>query len=336
MGKLTNVSVIRDYKSEEANEYFTNYMKRSNPFFFGRVGGSDYIAARDYFNDKNLINNKVWYEEALHSVKRSNGYFDFSNKKENFVKYLDNIIHYYKISDDVSYCNDNLLNGFDHDSFNDLDRNFLNYILDGKTALSYNFIEELTPFLKSFKIWGENLKVLIVSPLSKSIQHQDKFRNNFFKNYTYPNFQTLTYNTNITYSNDPRDNKSTLNVKTDNWHEECIRMADDISRIDFDIAFLSCASYSMFLGNYIRDSLKKKSLYFGGVLNAYFNIYGGRFNSTDKFKKIFDDAGLDLRYQIDPLELPEIYKINSGRGKITESLAGYFGSKDGKYSFKKR
>ena len=31
-----------------------------------------------------------------------------------------------------------------------------------------------------------------------------------------------------------------------------------------------------------------------------------------------------------------IHKINSGRGKITESLSAYFGSKDGKYKFKKR
>jgi hypothetical protein len=132
------------------------------------------------------------------------------------------------------------------------------------------------------------------------------------------------------------DNKHTLNVETSNWHEECQRMTEDIRHIDFDVAFLSCASYSMFLGNFIKDVLGKKSIYLGGIVNAYFNIYGGRYAHMEKFHNIFSNAGLNLEYQIDPLELADIDKINSGRGKITESLSAYFGSKDGKYKFKKR
>jgi hypothetical protein len=178
--------------------------------------------------------------------------------------------------------------------------------------------------------------VLIISPLSLSIEYQNKNRNNFFKNYKYPNFELVTYNSTLTYSNDSRDDKKVLNVTTDNWHQECLKMASEIKTIDFDIAFLSCGSYSMFLGNYIRDTLGKKALYFGGVLNVYFNIYGNRFGTMEKFKDIFSNAGLDLTYQIDPLELKNILQINSGRGKLTESLGAYFGSKDGRHSFKKR
>lgn len=336
MPVLNNVSVINNYTSPEAQNYFSNYMKKSTPFFFGRIGGSDYIAARNYFNNKNLINDKKWYDETLLSVKRFNGYFDFENKKENFQKYLEDMILFYKNANDVCYCNDNLLNGFSNNSFNELDYNFLNYIIEGKTALHYNFIEDLTPFLQSFKSWGDDLKILIVSPLSKSIEYQNQFRDNFFKDYKYPNFKLLTYNSKITYSNHPNDNKNTLDVKTANWHEECQRMAEDIKSIDFDMAFLSCASYSMYLGNFIRDVLEKKALYLGGILNAYFNIYGGRFGSMEKFQHIFSNAGLYLEHQIDPLELSDIDKINSGRGKKTESLAAYFGSRDGRYSFKKR
>ena len=113
-------------------------------------------------------------------------------------------------------------------------------------------------------------------------------------------------------------------------------MAEEIADIDFDIALLSCGSYAMHLGNYIKDSLNKKSIYLGGILNMYFNIYGERYNPDGNYKFIYENAGLNLDYQIDPLELDHIDRINSGRGKRTESLNAYFGKKDGSYSTKAR
>ena len=330
---LNNVTIIEDYTSVEAQNYFTNCMTQSTPLFFARVGGSDFETVRDYYYNKNLIDDEQWYNDASLRVKKFNGYFDFENKKENFQKYLEDMILFYKNSNAASLC---FYAGARNLPIREIDRDFLNYVLEGKTCLNYGFIEELTPFLKSFKNWGDGLKILIISPLSKSIEYQNQFRDKFFEDYRYPNFQLLTYDSKITYSDHPMDNKHTLNVETSNWHEECQRMAEDIRHIDFDVAFLSCASYSMFLGNFIRDVLGKKSLYFGGIVNAYFNIYGGRYAHMEKFHNIFSNAGLNLEYQIDPLELADIDKINSGRGKITESLSAYFGSKDGKYKFKKR
>lgn len=330
---LSNVTIIEDYTSVEAQNYFTNCMKQSTPLFFARVGGSDFETVRDYYYNKNLIDDKQWYDDASLRVKKFNGYFDFENKKENFQKYLEDMILFYKNSNDASLC---FYAGASNLSIRKMDCDFLNYVLEGKTCLNYSFIEELTPFLKSFKNWGDGLKILIISPLSKSIEYQNQFRDKFFKDYSYPNFQLLTYNSKITYSDHPMDNKHTLNVETSNWHEECQQMAEDIRHIDFDVALLSCASYSMFLGNFIRDVLGKKSIYLGGIVNAYFNIYGGRYASMEKFHNIFSDAGLNLEHRIDPLELEDIHKINSGRGKTTESLNAYFGSKDSRSGFKQR
>ena len=191
MSILNNVTIIEDYKSAEAQNYFTNCMKQSTPLFFARVGGSDYDAVRDYYYNKNLIDDKQWYDNASLRVKKYNGYFDFENKKENFQKYLEDMMLFYKNSDAASL-------GFYTGASNILipqnDCDFLNYVLEGKTSLNYDFIEELTPFLKSFKNWGDGKKILIISPLSKSIEYQNQFRDNFFKDYSYPNFQLLTYN----------------------------------------------------------------------------------------------------------------------------------------------
>ena len=49
-------------------------------------------------------------------------------------------------------------------------------------------------------------------------------------------------------------------------------MYDDISKIDFDIAFLSCGMYSIILGDLIKNKLKKKAIYIGGMLNVIFNF----------------------------------------------------------------
>jgi hypothetical protein len=130
-----------------------------------------------------------------------------------------------------------------------------------------------------------------------------------------------TYNTNITYNTD-EDTKESLKITTDNWHQECERMASQIQHIDFDVALLSCASYSMFLGDYIKNVMGKKAIYLGGILNVYFNIFGGR------YKKYYDKYGLNPLFQINALENEEIHDIKGGKSQgWNETLNAYFGYK---------
>jgi len=225
------------------------------------------------------------------------------------------MIKYYKNSDDCSYTQ------FDvYFQKNEPDK-FLNYVLDEKTIINYSFIEAIKPFLKSFTDWGKNKKILIISPLSKSIEHQFKNKNKLYVDYVFPDFELLTYNSTITY-NSTDDTKNSLKITTNNWFEECQKMANDINKIDFDIAFLSCASYGMFLGNYIKNTMNKKALYLGGILNMYFNIYGGRYEEDYYIR-----SGLNLNHQIDPIENDEIQNIHGGKDKSSEALNAYFGKK---------
>lgn len=189
-----------------------------------------------------------------------------------------------------------------------------------KTLINYTFFESVEPFLKSFKIWGEGKKILIISPFSKSINYQMQHKNNIHLNYIFPNFQHITYNTPITYNNQ-NDNESSINSHSRNWNEECQRMASEINEIEFDIAFLSCGSYAMYLGDFIKNNMGKKALYLGGILNVYFGIYGGRYDIP------FFNKFLNLDYQIEPFENKEIENISGGRNSKSESLNAYFGRK---------
>ena len=176
------------------------------------------------------------------------------------------------------------------------------------------------PLLRSFKSWGEGKKVLIVSPFSVSLEHQYRRRNNLIVEYEFPDFELLTYTSPVTY-NLPGDSRETLGVTTDNWHQECRRMAGDIAALDFDVALLSCASYSMYLGDYVSQCMGKKAIYLGGILNVYFNVYGGRYDTP------FFNAITRPETQIEAFENGAYAVRQAGWGRENEALRAYFGSK---------
>jgi hypothetical protein len=236
------------------------------------------------------------------------------------------MIQCYENSDACTYGNVSLITSFDSNQFSEAGANFINHICKNKVCINYTFIEGLAPFLKSFDQWASGKKILVVSPLSASVEHQYKNKDSLYHNYKLPNFDLLTYNTKVTYS-DEGDDYLALNVSTRNWLGEAERMAEEISALEFDIALLSCGSYAMYLGNFIKQKLKKKSLYLGGVLNMLFNIYGGRYNLKG-YKRLMQSVGLAPDSQINPLENKEIENIKSGRNFKTESLNAYFGVKE--------
>lgn len=300
-------------------------MQETRPCFISRIGGSDFELVCDYYNDPTIIDNDEWYRKGVHTVKELNGYFDFSNSKDNFKQYLDVLIESYKDSDVIAYAGKQekhikfYLRG--KSDINPRFKPFIEYISQGKTLINWNqFIQEVRPFLTSFTTWGDDKKILFVSPFSKSIEHQFQFKDKLFVDYKYPSFELKTCNTKITYNNND-DTQSSLGIDTNNWHDECQRLAEEISKIDFDIAFLSCGSYAMFLGNYIKHTLNKQSLYFGGSLNLYFNIYGKR------FEPLYKQVNLDPHYLITAFENSDITNINGGRVYANESIDAYFGIK---------
>ena len=320
-----DVIVMNDWESKEVLNKFCDIMTQPGALFFSRIGGSDYNCAQDYYNDKNIINNDSWYKLNSLRVKSHNGYFDFENKKDNFANYLETMIQCYENSDAFTYGNRSLITSFESNQFSEPGANFINHLCKNKVCINYTFVEGLAPFLKSFDRWATGKKILIVSPLSASVEHQYKNKDSLYRNYKFPDFDLLTYNTKVTYS-DKGDDSLILNVSTNNWLEEAERMSQEISTLEFDIALLSCGSYAMYLGNFIKHKLKKKSLYLGGVLNMLFNIYGGRYNH-EGYKKLMQSVGLTPDSQINPVENKDIENMKSGRGFKTESLNAYFGVK---------
>lgn len=293
-------------------------MMQKDPLFFARIGGVEWNIVMQYFlNKQNAINN---YDQHVQYLGRSCGYFDFTQYRvDYFIAFCENMIRYYKDAQAMTYGNVDTINQFYEPRFRYPDKQFYEYICEDKTMIIYTFIEALTGFLNTFKIWGEGKKVLIISPFAKSITSQWQKKDELIKNYTFPNIELKTYNTKITYCH-PYDSKDTLRVTTNHFQEEVDLIKNDIKDIDFDIAFLSCAAYSMPLGDYISKDLQKKAVYIGGILNMMFAIYGGRYKQMYKYI-------VNMNNLISPVENADIEHITAGRFSDNEAIHAYFGNK---------
>jgi hypothetical protein len=84
-----------------------------------------------------------------------------------------------------------------------------------------------------------------------------------------------------------------------NWTATVLAIQNELETIDFDIALMSCGSYAMPLGVFIRDVMKKKAIYVGGILQLFFGVMGRRY-SDPFFSEQINEAAF-----IHPLERGE-------------------------------
>src|SRR5258708_26787647 len=96
--------------------------------------------------------------------------------------------------------------------------------------------------------------VLIISPFVKSIEANFHNRLDFFKNYEYPDFSLVTFNTPITYSGLPEEFYPHAN-----WFETLHALKECPRHIDFDIALMACGSYAVLLGLFIEKDLERQT-----------------------------------------------------------------------------
>ena len=147
----------------------------------------------------------------------------------------------------------------------------------------FHFVEELrrTEFtlFHCFSDGLEGKRVLVVSPFGRSIVANYPNRRGFFPGYRYPEFELSVVNTPITYAGLPDEF-----YLDDDWFQTADRLKNEVTNAEFDVALLACGTYAMPLGLHIRDKLRKKAIYVGGVLQLYFGIMG-RWYQNEFFTK---------------------------------------------------
>ena len=243
-------------------EYILNILKKGS-IFINRFGGSDLSYMFGYKNDSNP--SIPYYVKIL---SKDNGYYDTSTDrlvlKNNLEYFFDEFDKTYKSSKVfLEACN--TVRAFPQ--YNSIFKN-------SKFANYHEMIEMTSYFMQNIFPVFENKKILIISPFIDLIQKQVLVLDKIFPNIKIPNVTFVYLKTYITYYND--DTNDYMDTPHNNFMETVEYYKKEIDKIDFDVAFISAASYTNFIGCHI-ESLGKTALYIGGILQMYFGIFGDRY-----------------------------------------------------------
>ncbi len=267
------------------------------PEFLCRIGGSDTDVVAEYHFLWKTVGPRVALDaikDKFGIVKLFNGYYDRAEDPQNIARYCQVMYQAYESCQRSMLGGSSWLTEFLPTTINPAFhadttsvRQVLHAFIDDIAARQspaylypYSYVERILQgphtLFRAFSDGLAGMRVLAVSPFADSIHANFARRHDFFRDYNYPEFELLTYETPITYHGLPADF-----YPDQDWLATLERLKREISTVDFDIALLSCGSYAVPLGVHIRDVMKKKAIYVGGCLQLFFGITGRRYQ--DKF-----------------------------------------------------
>jgi hypothetical protein len=288
-----------------------NIFDLDTPLFLNRIGGTDYTLAN------------LSYESGcpggsrLDDVKQYSGYFDKHNRPETTAQYLACIAGCIKRSPVVMET----LPARRTDGRYAFKTAFEREVLHNHLVVSYNYVENVYPFLLDFKSFCDAAprRVLVVSPFSATIRHQYRFKSSIVHGFAYPTFELLTYDVPITYNDDATSMDA---VPFADWNEASAAMCAQIGELDFDFAMISAGSYTYPIGDHISQVMKKKCIYVGGIMNVLFGIQSGRYHVPNSgYENINPPHRLLAAF-----EMSKVTHIRCSRGRSSEAVSGYFGT----------
>ena len=306
------MQVVR-FNYPEALETFSRLMTSDKPTWIGRLGGSDtdfveYWAGTEF------------QDPRVDLLRRLNGYFDPSQDVNNLRLFRD---MYIESSRNMDLCTVHMSSVFGEAlNHSTKEMSVLKYKYGIPQIMCWRFIENCTYFLESFQTWGTGQKILVVSPFSKSIDFQtqpNRVSKLHLPQFAFPECTFVTLDSPITYNTDDWICEDSDKSKT--WFDVANRMFERIKAEDFDVAWLSCGSYAMYLGHRIKRDLGKKAIYMGGMANVFFNIYNFRYSSTGH-----DRAVINPDMQIVSLENSKFHTDRNIKNfPYSEGIRAYFG-----------
>ena len=228
----------------KSNEYIKDLLKLDKSFSLVRLGSFE--IATKHLNEHVKFN--VGNNAGIYNLKDSS-YFDIYHK---------GIIN----SDGLFYLNAMLKNE------QRLYVDKVPVLLHSRSAEAFHCMNAGCDEPWTKKLLGK--KVLIISSHIDSFQTQMK--NGFDANVFSSEQEFVWYRSYQT---------SAGNHVHSSWKETFDIMCNDISKLDFDIALLSCGGYGIPLCDYIKTSLKKSAIYIGGGLQLMFGVIGKRWENVD-------------------------------------------------------
>lgn len=283
MEQFTN----RFVEPEEANRFLYQTILEDKPFYIGRLGSVEMECMCHYLYFLNRVNGgKDVYPPNVKMIMNINaGFFPPEDKLlDRFAQtYLEDMKEM-----DMIWCR--FLSRFENKIYTDF------YGNKPITLYKYTCMPNLYELPWTAALKGK--KVLVIHPFETSIQKNYKIKDKLFDNKLFlPDFELLTYK--------PVQSIAGNKPDYDTWFDALEAMKQDISKIDFDVAFIAAGAYGLALGAHIKR-MGKKAFHVGGILQLYFGIRG---RAWEKYQ-------IHNEYWTSPLyeEKPEGFKkVEAGR-----------------------
>jgi len=268
-----------------ADELISLAIKSAEPCLIGRLGGTEarFMSAfikqfPEYFREKHFYKSwksKTSLEKRKQEAQLNSGFFYNNNlEAEKFVqKYIE------------ALRNTDILGGWGFaftwpESFA-LKNSKITVINKEFTApwvekYAYRFETPTNPWSQSL----DKKKVLVISPFSKTILKQHKIIRKVFPTVYYPDFTIQTINAPLT--------SGIYDFSNNSWFELLRKMELEVENRDFDVALISCGSYSYPLAEYAKR-IGKIGIHCGGALQLFFGIMGNRWNKSPEITKYLNN-----------------------------------------------
>jgi hypothetical protein len=300
---------------EKSCKLFKEIITKDEPYYIHRIGGIDWETIVDIYNNNGVVTPLIINKSTIYSYT---GYYDLTNNKiKNFKLYYDEYIKSIKASVFVTVGNSKTLSDLGllfntkkqkYKIVDDLISNYCRYCFIEDTISKFGFLYSCGSLFK-------DKKVLLVSPFGNVMKKQyDEKRDLLFSTDHPLVVKELDYvNTYITIN----DNNFNPNLMHNTFLESLDAIKEKIKNKNFDVAFLSCGAYAPLLGLYIKEELKKQSIYIGGIMQIYFGIRGRRYFAYTDIK--MNDNWINAPTEI----LCDELKLKMNKGPL-EAIGAYF------------
>lgn len=273
---------------QEGNDLIKEFIQTNRVFAVSRVGSVELYVADEIRNGMIPDVNQV---EAL---KKQAGYYgdcleEFTEEYLSGVKCADFQIFWQGISTAFNKGK----------SFDELQEDIFNSFSKESIKMSHRAVEPYF-FENPWSLELKGKKVLVISSISQTIRYQWKRIDKVWgQKKLFPEMELEIYQS-VQSIGGVGPHKS--------WVESLDVMKNDISKMDFDIALVSCGAYGLPLVNHIKTNLGKTAIYVGGALQLFFGIKGRRWDHHDEISNFFNDS---WRRPFD-IEVPETAHLVEG------------------------
>lgn len=184
-------------------------------------------------------------------------------------------------------------------SFDQLQKEIFDYCSRDSVKVGHRAVEPYF-FNNPWSMELKGKKVLVISPISQTIRYQWKRIDKIWgERRMFPEMDLQVYQS-VQSIGGVGPHKS--------WYESLNVMKDDVSKMEFDMALVSCGAYGLPLVNHIKTNLGKTAIYVGGALQLFFGIKGRRWDNHDEISALFNE---NWRRPFD-VEIPETASLVEG------------------------